>query len=403
MRTRTLLTTAAATLVALGTIGSVALAAGGGADDAPSAIHAIDEVASGARTTSTSPAHDSASDRADDTAIDDTTIGDTTVDEGATGPDAGPGVGPAGSDDEVLPGSGQQPPTGPTDLLGELDDDDPVPGPLDLVADIPAPQPKPNPGIGKGPGSLQAAPSCAHQCIAVGTAHPRGFGALLHLETTVPVEFFVSVIADDDESDYHVDTTLGGLTAHDWAIDHLRPGTLYHAMAAATDAQGHTSYVWGSFTTLSTRTVDIQIGSIPITGGPGGIEDTTNYLRFEGDLQDVTWDQQPDLHHVGVDRYAAIEFWISRYWGGKVCEGWSIYDGLPANGHDAASCLAWNSVSASGIDLDTIPQGKDRWTQTSVSMVLDTQAPNGNALPPGYGDPFWFAFKVPITLHVTYS
>ncbi|MBI2705632.1 MAG: hypothetical protein HYX32_10140 [Actinobacteria bacterium] len=76
-------------------------------------------------------------------------------------------------------------------------------------------------------------------------------------------------------------------------------------------------------------------------------------------------------------------------------------DRLACLGED--SCLAWNSTTVDNVDLDKIPAGTTRWTQTSVALSLQPPSGNGNGLPPGYGDPYYFYFEVPVTLHVTYS
>src|SRR5829696_8622847 len=125
-----------------------------------------------------------------------------------------------------------------------------------------------------GPDELAVAPSCSHQCITSGVAYPRGFGAELVVETSVPASLFITAIADlDGDGDYedvHVESTPFGLTAHSWSLDHLQPGETYHVMATATDEHDHTAYVWGEFTTLSQRHVFVELGSAEINGGPGG-------------------------------------------------------------------------------------------------------------------------------------
>lgn len=332
-----------------------------------------------------------------------------TDDTGAAGvaPEA-PAVG-SGSDrtgpavHEVITGThGTPPPAGPDDLIGELDDDGPVPAGLDLVA---APeQPAGGTGLG-GPGSLADAPSCAHQCITSGRAYPRGFGAELVVQTSVPTSLYLSLVADLDHDgvyeDLHVDSTDLGATEHHSTFDDLEPGTTYHAMAAATDEHGHTAYAWGTFTTLAHRDVFVELGDLTVDGGPNGIDATTWLLGVDGPLTDATPGQQGILLYKDVARTIDLDLWVVRSWDDEVCEVWQPPAGQP-HGHDSAACLAWSSTSVD-VDLDQAPAGKSRWTSTSVALTLHQPTGDpGDALPPGYGDPYWFDFSVPVTLHVTY-
>jgi hypothetical protein len=311
-----------------------------------------------------------------------------------------PGRAPAaGTLHEVLPGAGGPPPVAAVDQIGDLGDDRPVPAGLGLIA--PAAKPKVG-GLG-GANSLAAVPSCSHQCITKGVAYPRGFGAELVVETSVPAKLFITAIADvDGDGDYeetHVESTPFGLTSHSWALDHLEPATTYHVMAAATDEHNHTAYVWGQFTTLSQRSVHVELGPVSITGGPGGVKRTTWLLGVGGPLVDHT-----GIHvYRDVPRRVDVEFWLLRSWSGDLCEGWSIHETTPKHGHSSDACLAWNSARLSQVDLDVAPQSASRWTQTAVTRTLRTSSDVGGALPAGYGDPYYFHFERPLTLYVTYS
>ena len=90
-----------------------------------------------------------------------------------------------------------------------------------------------------------------------------------------------------------------------------------------------------------------------------------------------------------------------RGWDGELCDAWDPEFAYGSHGHERDACVAWNSISISDVDLDQAPAGKTHWTQTSVEVPLRPSTGNGG-LPPGYGDPFWFAFDIPMTLHVTY-
>lgn len=304
---------------------------------------------------------------------------------------------------EVITGSqGTPPPAGPGDLIGELGDGGPIPAGLGLA--IPPKKPaKPN-GLG-GPGSLAAAPSCAHQCITSGKAFPRGFGAELVVETSVPTTVFFSAVADLDGDgvfeDAHQAWSQQQQQVHSGAFDHLAPGTTYHAMAAATDGDGHTAYAWGTFTTLAHRDVFVELGDLTVDGGPGNVTKTSWKLGVDGPLVNATPGEQGILLYKDLDRNIDLDFWVVRSWHEKICEVWLPQADQP-HGHDDASCLAWNSTSVD-VDLDQAPAGETRWTATTVQLTLHQPTGNpGDALPPGYGDPYWFAFSVPVTLHVMY-
>jgi hypothetical protein len=304
---------------------------------------------------------------------------------------------------EVLPGAGGPPPAAAVDQIGDLGDDRPVPAGLDLVAPPAEPKAK---GLG-GPSGLAVAPSCSHQCITKGVAYPRGFGAELVVETSVPAKLFITAIADlDGDGSYeetHVESTSFGLTSHSWALDHLEPATTYHVMAAATDEHNHTAHVWGQFTTLSQRSVHVELGPTTVTGGPGGIKRTTWWLGLSGPLADVTPGGLATQPYEDLPRRVDVELWLLRSWNGDLCEAFAIHPTTPPQGHSSDACLTWNSVRLSQVDLDVVPQGRSRWTQTSVQKTLRTSSDAGGALPAGYGDPYFFHFEMPVSLHVVYS
>jgi hypothetical protein len=304
---------------------------------------------------------------------------------------------------ETLAGVGGPPATSPTDPIGDLDDDRPIPAGLDFTA--PPPEQGATNSLG-GPGSLAVAPSCSHQCITKGVAYPRGFGAEILIETSVPAKLFMTAIADvDGDGDYeetHVESTSFGLTSHSWLLDHLAPGQTYHVMAAATDQHDHTAYVWGEFTTLSQRTVHVELGSADIIGGPGNVTSTRWFLGLDGPYANVTPGNQGILIYHDMARYADVDFLMTRGWDAKLCEAWTPSE-HSQQGHDGGACVAWNSTHLDGVDLDVVPAGKSRFTQTSVELSLHPPTGAGDALPPGYGDPYYFHFEVPMVLHVTYS
>ncbi len=304
---------------------------------------------------------------------------------------------------ELLPGAGGPPPATPDDPIGGFGDDGPVPAGLGFTA---PPQPKHGGGKSGGPTDLAVAPSCSHQCITKGVAYARGFGAELVVESELPVQFFLTAVADPDgDGDFEVsysDWTPFGVTSHSWSLDHLLPGQTYHVMVAATDDDNHTAYAWGEFTTLSTRTVQVELGTVAVFGGPGGIDSTTAELGLDGTHVDVTPGLEGILLFHDLPRHLDVDYWMVRSWDDDICEAW-VLDHVIPHGASSDACLAWNSAFSDDVDLDAIPADTAHWTQTGVELSLRPPTGAGDALPPGYGDPDYFTFEVPVTLHVSYS
>ena len=199
--------------------------------------------------------------------------------DGAAEAAAGDGSPTGAPVDDVIAGdvgaAGSRGSAGP---LGRLDLTGALPEGLDLAAFPDAPA-GPKSSVHRDISSFSAGPECVYQCITSGVAYPRGFGAELVVETSVPANIFLSVVADTSgdgayggSDDYHASTNSYGMTSElSWSLDHLDPGQEYVVMAAATDAHGDTSYAYGSFTTLSTRTAVVSLGDLTVQGGPGNI------------------------------------------------------------------------------------------------------------------------------------
>lgn len=107
-------------------------------------------------------------------------------------------------------------------------------------------------GPAGGADSYSAGPWCNVQCITKGVAYLHGSGVEIVVETSVPVQLFVSVVRDtngDGDYDFSEFTTSQGQTTElSWVLEDLEPGATYYGMAAATDIYGNTSYGWGHFT-----------------------------------------------------------------------------------------------------------------------------------------------------------
>ena len=304
---------------------------------------------------------------------------------------------------EVLPGAGSPPAATPDDPIGGFGDDGPVPAGLGFTA--PPHPPHAAGGLG-GPTDLAVAPSCSHQCITEGVAYARGFGAELVVEAELPVRFFLTAVADPDgDGDYqvsHADWSPFGVTSHSWSLDHLLPGQTYHVMVSATDDDGHTAYAWGEFTTLSQRTVYVELGTADVFGGPGGVDSTTSMLGLNGTHVDASPGLQGILLFHDLPRHLDVDYWMVRSWDDDICESW-VLDYRAPHGGIGDACVAWSSAAVDDVDLDLVPGDAAHWTETDVELSLHPPTGEGEALPPGYGDPYYFSFEVPVTLHVTYS
>lgn len=280
--------------------------------------------------------------------------------------------------------------------LAELSLDGDVPA--DFRIQPPAPQAATTDGHG-GPSAYSASDGCLSQCINRATAHARGFGALLVLESDLQAQWYVTVSGDDF---FETKIPQGSSTSLTWGIDHLEPGQTYDVMAMATDSFDNTSFAWGSFTTLSQRDVSYSFGDLGTSGGPGNIESTTRHLRFDGSpLVDVTPGQAGIQWRKDVDRHIDLELWVLRQWDSDLCQFFTITDDTPSYGYSNDSCLTWNAVEVVDLDLDRKPSGSSYWTSTTVSTLFETPFFHGSP-PEGYGS-HYFDFVVPMSITVTYS
>jgi hypothetical protein len=151
----------------------------------------------------------------------------------------------------VAPPADHRPPPGhttPIGPIGELDDDGPVPAAFDIVG----PTHKGGSNGNSASDSLAAAPSCSHQCITKGVAYLHGAGVELVIETSVPAQLYISVVADlDHDGNYEsnwIEATAFGYSSYSWVLEGLTEGETYYVMVAATDDNFDTSYAWGEFT-----------------------------------------------------------------------------------------------------------------------------------------------------------
>jgi len=151
--------------------------------------------------------------------------------------------------DQPVPRVPNPQPESPIGPIAYFGDEGAVPVPFGLI--VPADQHGGSNGYNAS-GSLAAAPSCSHRCITKGVAYIHGTDVELVVETNVPAQLFITVVADLDgngtyEWDWS-DSTAFGYTSHSWMLEDLVPGQTYYVMATATDDNLDTDYAWGEFT-----------------------------------------------------------------------------------------------------------------------------------------------------------
>lgn len=287
---------------------------------------------------------------------------------------------------------------GPDDPIGQVDLSGAVPDGLDITA-LPGASEGPTPAA-DGP-TFAAGFSCAYQCIKSGVAYPRGFGALLVVETHVPARLFLSVIDADNDAVGNTNSS-GMVSDFSWALDHLKPGETYFAIVAATDENGDTAYAYGQFVTLSERTVEITVGSPAVSGGPTNIVHTAVWLKTV-DLDFWLLSPPQTVVYYSLPRHVDLVLLTFREWAtsqSTFCEG-ANPDFMGAQGDDDGLCGTWNSASLDNVDLDAIPADSS-WTSVTVNATFAT--PGGDdALPDSHGDRRFFHFSAPVTIDVSYS
>jgi hypothetical protein len=171
-------------------------------------------------------------------------------------------------------------------------------------------------------------------------------------------------------------------------------------MVVATDEYGDTSYAWGEFTTLASRSVEVAVDHLCVVEGPTNVVDTSLFIRHDDDdhaayeLGDwIGWDD--------AEREVDLDVLVARTWEANVCEPfWPELMASPQGDSDD-SCLSWNTATAA-IDLDQVPSDDGHWVDHTFEVELRTPHGAGNALPDGYGDPRWFHVVATAQVHVSY-
>jgi hypothetical protein len=281
--------------------------------------------------------------------------------------------------------------------IGGIDPSGAVPDGLDLSA-VPGDPAAPTAGDGHGP-QFSAGMTCLNQCIKSGVAYPRGFGALLVVETHIPAEVFLSVLDADNES-VGFTTSDDMVSEFSFALDHLEPGAEYFVVAAATDEHDDTAYAYGEFVTLSERSITVHVGSPVIFGGPTNITSTSVDLK----VADLGWrsvDPPEELVYYSLPRFLDLGVYVERHWAHSqytFCEGFTHGDD-PHYGDSDSSCSTWNTAWLAEVDTDTFPAGQSWWTVVEIARALET----GDGVPPEGAGPRYFDFALWITLSVEYS
>jgi hypothetical protein len=292
----------------------------------------------------------------------------------------------------------------PDVTIGAIDPGGEIPDGFDLTA-FPDGLPAPTPDV-TGDLQLTADPTCATQCIRSGVAYPRGFGALLVVETWVPAAIVLVVNADtDDDGSVDFAETLSSVdrvTEYRPALDHLTPGVRYVVYVSATDENLDTAHAYGEFTTLSQRTVEISIDAPAISYGPTNVVDTDVSLKV-ADLDFDSLALPADLVYYSLPRELDLALFVFRTWETSqytLCEGLPDPDLAPPQGHNDDMCGAWNTASADDIDLDPIPAAAS-WT--SVTMSTELASWGDGAIPGQPSDPRYFHVSTAVTIRVDYS
>ena len=292
----------------------------------------------------------------------------------------------------------------PDVTIGGIDPDGEIPDGFDLTA-FPDGLPAPTPGV-TGDLQLTAEPSCATQCIRAGVAYPRGFGALLVVETWVPAAIVLVVNADTD-GDGSVDyaetlSSVDRVTEYRPALDHLTPGTRYVVYASATDEHLDTAHAYGEFTTLSQRAVEISLSAPAISYGPTNVVDTDVSLKV-ADLDFDSLALPAELTYYSLPRHLDLALFVFRTWETSqytFCEGLPDPDLAPPQGDNDDMCGAWNTATLDNFDLDRILPYSS-WTEYSASSELTSW--DEGSLPGQPSDPRYFHVSAEVTISVEYS
>jgi hypothetical protein len=286
-------------------------------------------------------------------------------------------------------------------VLGVIDESGAVPDGLDLSA-VPGAPEAPTSGGSDGP-VFSGGMTCLNQCIKSGVMYPRGFGALLVVETHVPARVFMSVLDADNDLVGHT-TSEDMVSEFSFAIDHLVPGETYFATVAATDEHDDTSHAFGEFTTLSERTVTLHVGSPAIFGGPTNIVTTDVDLKVS-DLTPRRVHPPEELVYYSLPRLLDLGVLVFRTWEVSQttnCEGHFPTEFGPGDnqyGNSDEGCGTWNSAWLHDLDTDAIPAGQSHWTEVEIARALET----GDGVPPAGEGPRYFDFSLWVTLTIVYS
>ena len=179
----------------------------------------------------------------------------------------------------------------------------------------------------------------------------------------MPAQLWLGVSADTDGDggyDFNDHASSDSMvTEFSWALDHLDPGQTYYVIVAATDENDDTAHAYGSFTTLSQRTITLSIGLPTISGGPSNIVDNYTFLKV-ADL-DFRWVAPPEnLVYYSLPRHLDLALQLFRGWETSqytICEGFfPSLDHVP-NGDSDSLCGTWNTAMLADVDIDAVPAG----------------------------------------------
>jgi hypothetical protein len=244
-----------------------------------------------------------------------------------------------------------------------------------------------------GPASFDSGAGCSAQCIQTATASAGGTTADIAVNTSVPVK--LKVQADRDAPGTIGNTPIFGTPEVEVktsqlrkqstvALDGLKPGSQYHVIVRATDANGRFALRHGVFETDGRHArLAFQRIHVLYDGDKGANRgELTFRLRAEHNLKERHEDRIASGKWVGAP-------------GGEI-----LFDAAPEVLTVGAQAIERDSKSAcvpvdlSGWHAANVGHTKDRctkislWTYRTWSTgwaALDLDDPPGGQLPPGYG------------------
>ena len=237
-----------------------------------------------------------------------------------------------------------------------------------------------------GPGAVQSAVGCTEDCIASVGLTPRGTSVSVAVDTTVSAQVKVSVDRDAPGTigntpffgTPEAEATSDGYVSH-WptVLRGLVPGSAYHVIVRATDADGHSYAVAGEFQTKRRMAQLVLKGIRVYYDGDKGLN--RGELRFDAAVNQV---DEPSLRI--KDSKVDSGNWLTFGHHGRLAyfpQSRGLNIAVQAKERDFNRFFCLDSMGAGVITPDSgRSTGRcNKWTWVTVRGVvdLDTPAPNG--------------------------